>query len=179
MQKTSLFTTKMLTRIGGLVGLSVVLKTYLSLTDGPNWRFTLFGIPLVIIGLMYRPHIAIISGFIVDFIYVMLSPFSFGFNLMTMESISFALIPSLLILLIGYENVKTRHLVLSISLAFIIGFFFNSLQLYIWSGTAMYAYIPIRLVFLIANIVINTLIAPVIYERIILEDLKLDKIIVK
>ena len=98
MQK-SLFTTQMMTRVASLIAISVVLKAYLSFTDGPNWRFSLFGIPLIIIGIMYRPHIAIISGLVVDLIYVMLSPFSWSINLMTLEAISFALIPSLIVLM--------------------------------------------------------------------------------
>ena len=92
MNQASVFTTKMMTRVASLVAISVVLKTYLSLTDGYNWRFSVFGIPLIMLGIMYRPYVAVVAGIAVDFIYVLLSPFSISFNLMTLEAISFALI---------------------------------------------------------------------------------------
>ena len=166
MQK-SLFTTQMMTRVASLIAISVVLKAYLSFTDGPNWRFSLFGIPLIIIGIMYRPHIAIISGLVVDLIYVMLSPFSWSINLMTLEAISFALIPSLIILFLGRESMTSKKLVFSIILANMIGFIFNTIQLAIWARGVgpIIPFIPIRFVIMIVNMFIGSSIMVVLHQR--------------
>jgi len=163
----SMFTTRMMTRLSALIALSVVLKLYLSFTDGPNWRFSLFGIPLVIAGLLFKPHIAIIAGLIVDFIYVLMSPFAWSVNLMTMEAISFALIPSLIVLLIGREKITSKHIVFSVITANIIGFIFNTIQLAIWANGfgPILPFIPIRLVFMITNMFIGSSLMVILYQR--------------
>jgi ECF transporter S component (folate family) len=163
----SMFTTRMMTRLSALIALSVVFKVYLSFTDGPNWRFSLFGIPLVIVGLLFKPHIAIITGLIVDFIYVLLSPFAWSVNLMTMEAISFALIPSLIVLLIGREKITSKHIVFSVILANMIGFIFNTTQLAIWANGfgPILPFIPIRLVFMITNMFIGSSLMVILYQR--------------
>ena len=165
--KKSLFTTQMMTRVASLIAISVVLKTYLSFTDGSNWRFSLFGIPLVIIGLLYRPHVAIISAVIVDFIYILLSPFSWSINLMTMEAISFALIPSLIVLLIGREKITGKYLITTIIVANIIGFVFNTIQLSIWANGfgPILPFIPIRALFMFANMFLGSSLMVVLYAR--------------
>ena len=162
-------TTQTMTRVALLVAISVVLKLYLSVGT-MNWRFSLFGLPLVIIGLMYRPTIAIMAGFIVDFIYASMGPFGFQLNLMTFEAISFALIPSLFV--IGYEYFKetritNKGIVFSIIVAYIFGFMFNSLQLAIWANgfTSIMAYMPIRAAFSIANMALAGLLTVQLYER--------------
>ncbi len=175
MQKNRLMSTKELTRISGLIAISVVLKTYLSVTT-MDWRFSLFGIPLVIIGLLYRPVTAAIAGFIVDLLYVLLSGYSLGLNLMTFEAVSFALVPALIVLFVGRENMTDKKIVLSIGIAFICGFMFNTAQLWIWSKfntQYILAFLPIRGTFTVANIVINAILAPVIYKRVILPELKI------
>jgi ECF transporter S component (folate family) len=167
MQK-SMLSTKMLTRVASLIALSVVLKTYLSLTDGYNWRFSLFGIPLVIIGLMTRPHVAILSGLVVDIIYVMLSPFAWSVNLMTFEAVSFALIPSLMVVFYQRKDlISPKHLVYAVVLANLIGFIFNTSQLAIWANGfgPIIPFIPIRLMFMGTNAIIGAGLIEVLYKR--------------
>lgn len=174
MQQNRLMSTKELTRISGLIAISVVLKTYLSVTT-MDWRFSLFGIPLVIIGLLYRPMTAAVAGFIVDLLYILLSGYSLGVNLMTLEAVSFALVPSLIVLIVGKDNMTNPKIIISVIIAFIFGFVFNTTQLWIWSNynnEYILAFLPIRLTFTTANIVINAIIAPVIYKRVILPELK-------
>lgn len=158
---------KALTKLSSLIALSVVLKVYLSLTDGPNWRFTLYGIPLVIVGLLYRPTEAIIAGFAVDFIYVLLSPFAFTFNLMTLSAISFALIPSVIVLLKGRENIKASDIVTAVVLGNMFAFVFNTTQLYIWGGSGVFAFVPLRLGFMIANMILGAYVTNILYARVI------------
>lgn len=172
MQNVTVMTTKMITRVSLLVSLSVVLKLYLSITDGPNWRLTFFGLPLLILGLMYKPHIAIVAGFVVDFVYVLFSPFAFTFNLMTLEAISFALIPSLIVLIKGKENITNKDLILSVVLANFFGFIFNTTQLYIWGGSGVLAFLPLRSVFMVLNMVLGSFVLIELYKRIELFDLK-------
>ncbi len=173
-------TTKTMTRVALLSAIAILLKLYLSVTDGPNWRFTVFGLPLVIIGLMYRPTIAIMAGFVVDFIFAMLGPWGFQLNLMTFEAISFALVPSLFV--IGYEvlfksEITKKGIVMSIVVAYIFGFIFNTLQLAIWANgfESIIPFIPIRMGFSIANIVFASYITVQLYERLLVHELILRK----
>lgn len=162
-------TTQTITRVALLTAIAVVLKLYLSVGT-MNWRFSLFGLPLVIIGLMYRPTIAIMAGFVVDFIYASLGPFGFQLNLMTFEAISFALVPSLVV--IGYEvfkqsKITNKGIVFSVILAYIFGYMFNTLQLAIWANgfESIIPFMPIRGLFSIVNMTVASLVAIQLYER--------------
>lgn len=162
-------TTKMIARVSILTAISVILKVYLSVTDGPNWRFTIFGIPLIIIGLMYRPHVAVIAGFTVDFIYVLLSPFAFTFNFMTLEAISFALIPSLVVMYYEIhkeQKIDNKGIVFSVVVAALLGFMFNTYQLSIWFGRAgITPFIPLRFGFTLINMVLASYVSVTLYGR--------------
>ena len=168
----SIFTVKTLNRTAILVSMSVVLKSFLSL-DSPEFRLTFYGIPLIILGIMFGPVIGIIGGFIVDWIYVIISPFAFSFNLFTLSAISWALIPALL--LFRKKELSIRGIAIAVILSSLIAFSLNTLQLYIWTGQGIYALLPLRFATMILKLPIQIAVINVLYQRVIVNDLILLK----
>ena len=145
----SRFTTQMLTRTALLVGTSVVLKVFLSL-DSPTFRITFFELPLIILGILFGPVIGLIGGFIVDWIYVLYSPFAFSFNLMTLSTMMWGFIPAVYFLKV--KKVTIFNLSLVITLTSLVAFSLNSVQLYWWYNTGMYAELPLRIATMIIKL---------------------------
>lgn len=170
---SSIFTTRTLNRAAMLIAMSVVLKAFLSI-EGGFFRFTLFSIPLILLGILLGPYIGIIAGFIVDWIYVLISPFAFTFNFMTLSTIAWALIPALF-----FYRKKDLSLIQISSLVIItslIAFSLNTYQLYIWGGSGAFANVPLRLAIMIATWFIQIPVVQVIYQRVIVNEFKLIKI---
>ncbi|MFK5883196.1 MAG: folate family ECF transporter S component [Candidatus Izemoplasma sp.] len=145
----SRFTTQMLTRTALLVGTSIVLKAFLSL-DSPTYRITFFELPLIILGILFGPVIGLIGGFIVDWIYVLYSPFAFSFNLMTLSTMLWGFIPGLYFLKI--KRVSYFNLSIVIILTSLMAFSLNSVQLYLWFNTGMYVELPARIITMVIKL---------------------------
>ena len=174
MQNSSSFlTTKILNRAAILIAMSVVLKVYLSV-EGINFRFTLFSIPLIILGILLGPYVGIIAGFIVDWIYVLISPFAFSFNFMTLSAISWALIPALFFF--RKKDLSLFQISIVVILTSLVAFSLNSYQLYIWGGSGAFVYIPLRLGIMILTWFVQIPVVHVIYQRVIVNEFKLVKI---
>jgi len=173
MQKSSsIFTTKTLNRAAILISMSVVLKAFLSI-EGGFFRFSLFSIPLILLGILLGPYIGIIAGFIVDWIYVLISPFAFTFNFMTLSTIAWALIPALFF----FRKKELSLFQISIVIIFtsLVAFSLNTYQLYIWAGSGALANVPLRLVIMMATWVVQIPVVYVLYQRVIVNELNLIK----
>jgi len=146
---TSLFTTKNLNRAAILIAMSVVLKSYLSITMS-DIRITLYGIPLMILGMLMGPLAALVAGLAVDWLYVITSPFAFSFNLMTVSAMMWGLIPALVFykksIRLNYFNVAIVVIITSL-----IAFTLNTLQLYQWFNVGIYEKLPVRFIIMIAK----------------------------
>ncbi|MBN2605601.1 MAG: folate family ECF transporter S component [Bacilli bacterium] len=170
--QNSIFTTKTLNRAAILIAMSVVLKSFLSI-EGGVFRVTFFDIPLIILGLMLGPLIAIVAGFVVDWIYVLISPFAFSFNLMTLSTISWALIPALFL----FKRKKVSLFKISMVVLFtsLIAFSLNTLQLYIWAGVGAFGDLPLRIGILFVKLPIQIIVIHVLYQRVIALELNILK----
>ncbi len=169
---SSYFTTRTLNRAAMLIAMSIVLKAFLSI-EGGFFRFTLFSIPLIILGILLGPYIGIIAGFIVDWIYVLISPFAFTFNLMTLSTIAWALIPALLFF--RKKNLSLVQIGAVVIFTSLIAFSLNTYQLYIWFGSGIYANIPLRLLIMAATWTIQIPVIHVVYQRVLVYEFKLLK----
>jgi len=168
----SIFTVQTLNRTAILVAMSAVLKTFLSL-ESLEFRLTFYGIPLIILGIMMGPVIGIIGGFVVDWIYVIISPFAFTFNLFTLSAISWALIPALL--LYRRKDLSWKSIAVVVVITSLTAFTFNSLGLYIFYQEGMYAMLPLRFVTLLLKLPIQIAVINILYQRVIIHDLVLLK----
>jgi len=157
-------TTRAITRLALLVSMSILLKSFLSFETGV-FRFSFFDIPLMSIGMMFDPVTAIVAGFIVDFVHVLMSPFAFTFNLMTVSTIMWALIPSLVFYKKQVTLVKIIFVVVFTSL---LAFSLNSLQLYIWYGEGMFAQVPIRLATSLFKMPFQVIALHILYHRVLM-----------
>ena len=168
----SIFTTKTLNRAAMLIAMSVVLKAFLSI-EGGFFRFTLFSIPLILLGILLGPYIGIIAGFIVDWIYVLISPFAFTFNFMTLSTIAWALIPALFFF--RKKDLSLVQISAIIIVTSLLAFSLNTYQLYIWTGSGALANVPLRLVIMMATWVVQIPVVHVLYQRVIINEFKLIK----
>lgn len=162
-----IFTTKTLNRAAILIAMSVVFKSFLSI-EGGVFRISFFDIPLIVLGIMLGPVIAIISGFVVDWIYVLTSPFAFTFNFMTLSTIAWALIPALF--LFRRKNISIFILSIVIILTSIIAFSLNTYQLYIWYGTGAFGDLPVRIVIMLVKLPIQISLINILYKRVLSHD---------
>ena len=128
------------------------------------------------IGLMYRPYVAVVAGVAVDFIYVLLSPFSISFNLMTLEAISFALIPAIIVLIRGRKNITGKDIIFTVILANSLGFIFNTTQLAIWAGSfdAILIFVPVRIGFMVMNMFFGAFVAIEVFRKVIVHEVALE-----
>ncbi|KFZ26699.1 MAG: Folate transporter FolT [Candidatus Izimaplasma bacterium HR2] len=170
---SSFFTTRTLNRAAMLIAMSVVLKAFLSI-EGGFFRFTLFSIPLILLGILLGPYIGIIAGFIVDWIYVLISPFAFTFNLMTLSTIAWALIPALFFF--KKRDLSLVQISAVVVVTSLIAFSLNTYQLYIWAGSGALANVPLRLGIMMLTWGIQIPVVHVIYQRVIVHEFKLIKI---
>ncbi len=132
--------------------LAIVLKYYAIAT--PIVRFSLFEMPLIIIGITYGPFRGATAGFAVDLIYsLFLSPFGFSINLFTVSSISYGLIAGLLLYKHRFE-LKPFRTFLTVSTCLAIAFILNSIWLYYLSGAGMLSAVPMRLLAMVVKVVV-------------------------
>ncbi len=130
--RKSMFTTHTLVRISLLIAMSVMLKSFFSL-ETQIFRLSFFDIPLIILGIFFGPLAALVSGFIVDWMHVLFSPFAFTFNWMTLSTIMWAVIPAIFLYKRQYS---TKTLALVIIFTSFVAFSLNTWQLYRWYGTS-------------------------------------------
>lgn len=158
-------------KIAVLVAIAVVLKVGLSFTIA-TYRFTFYDIPLMIIGMMFGPIAGLIGGFTVDWINILMPNLATGFNLFTVSSMMWGLIPGLFLFKREYSILK---LIIVVFITSVIAFGINSYQLYIWTGEAMFAMLPVRLITLLIKLPIQVMLIDTLYKRVIINELFVQK----
>ena len=169
MQKSR--STRAITRLALLISMSIILKSFMSIETGV-FRFSFFDIPLMSLGMMFDPFSAIMAGFIVDFVHVLISPFAFTFNLMTISTIMWALIPSLFLY---RKTVTLPKIIFVVVFTSFIAFSLNSIQLYIWVGEGMLAQVPLRLLTAFVKMPFQVMALHVLYHRVLMYSFTLVK----
>ena len=114
--KKSIFTTQSLIRVAFFISMSFLLKSFFVLTL-PTYRFSFYDIPLMIIGIMYGPIIAGLSGLIVDWFNILVPNYATGFNLFTISTMMWGIIPG--ILLFGRKKLSMIRIILTVFLTLI------------------------------------------------------------
>jgi ECF transporter S component (folate family) len=150
---------RVLTFAGMLTALSFVLKLYLSFTTF-DLRITFYEIPILIgsifLGPLYGLFIAIAS----DFVYITLAGFPFS-PFMALSAAMWGVIPFVL------KNRVDRPFILFgvIAITSLIAFSLNSYQLYLWTGSGMWALFPLRLLIVILKWPLQVMIVKILYQR--------------
>jgi len=149
---------------GTFAAMGVALKVF-SLTTA-TFRLSVYDIPLFIGGMVLGPAYGLLIGFVVDWLYVMISPFAFSFNLMTISAMLWGLMGGLLFY--RRKTLPPVKLVIVLVVTSLLAFGLNSLQLYIWFGPGMFAEMPFRIVAMTLKWPIQFLAIKLIYERVLL-----------
>jgi len=162
--------THVLTRVAILVSMSIVLKVFLAFTLA-DYRFSFYDIPIMMTGIMFGPMLGAMSGFIVDWINILMPNLATGFNLFTVSSMMWGIIPGLL--LFGREKITLTRIIITTVVTSFICFGINTVQLYQWMGNGIYGALWARVITLFIKLPIQVIILEVIYKRVIIFDLKL------
>ncbi len=171
-KKKSLFTTQSLTRVAILVSMSFLLKSFFVLTL-PTYRFTFYDIPLMISGIMYGPIIGGLSGLIVDWFNILVPNYATGFNLFTISSMMWGIIPGLL--LFGRKDLSLVRIINAVLITSIIVFSINTYQLYLFIGSGMLAELPFRVATLVIKLPIQVALIDILFKRVLVWNLKFAK----
>ncbi len=150
---------------GFFAAIAIVFKTYFAVTT-LEFRFTFYDIPLFLSGMLLGPGLGLIIGFVTDWIYVLLHPFAFSFNLMTVSTMLWGFVGGIFYFKRDHP-VKVLPLFLIIASTSIIVFTLNSIQLYVWFGPGMIAQIPIRLITLIIKWPIQVYVIHFMQQRVL------------
>ena len=170
--KKSIFTTQSLTRVAILISMSFLLKSFFVLTL-PSYRFTFYDIPLMITGIMYGPLVGGLSGLIVDWFNILVPNYATGFNLFTISSMMWGIIPGLL--LFGRKELSMKRIVSAVVITSVVCFSINSYQLYLFMGSGMLAELPFRIATLLIKLPIQVLILDILFKRVIVWNLSFAK----
>lgn len=170
MQKESMFSTRVIVRLGLLISMAVVLKVLFSFTIS-TYRFTFYDIPLMISGVMFGPIGGAIAGFGTDVGNIIYPNLATGFNLMTISSIMWGFIPGLLLF---KKNIKISNIIFTVLITSILCFGINTVQLYLWFGPQVLhvAQLAPRIGTLFVKLPIQVFVLGVLYFRVIVFELK-------
>lgn len=146
---------------GLLASMSIVVKIFLSFTTY-ELRISFYEIPLFIAGIVLGPFLAGVSGFAVDWTYVMVHPMAFTFNLFTVSAMLWGIVPGLVFFGKKVTLTKVILTVITISMG---TFILNSIQLYIFAGPGMLAQVPARLLIMVLKWPIQVPVIYFIYEK--------------
>ncbi len=148
---------------GMFAAMGVVLKVF-AITTG-EFRASFYDLPLFLGGIVLGPIFGLIMGFAVDWLYVMIHPLAFSFNLMTVSTMLWGFMGGL----IFYQKKHLNIFLLSATIiaTSLIAFSLNSIQLYIWAGSGMFAKIPLRLLSLVIKLPIQITVIKYLHERVI------------
>ncbi len=173
MQKSkSLFTTQSLTRVAILIAMSFLLKSFFVLTL-PSYRFTFYDIPLMITGIMYGPIIGGLSGLIVDWFNILVPNYATGFNLFTLSSMMWGIIPGLL--LFGRKELSMARIINAVLITSIVAFSINTYQLYLFMGSGFLAELPFRVATLLIKLPLQVMVLDILFKRVIVWNLSFVK----
>lgn len=150
---------------GIFAAMGIVLKTFAITTL--EFRFSFYDIPLFIGGMLLGPGFGLIIGFVTDWIYVLIHPFAFTFNLMTVSTMIWGFIAGLAFY--GkLANLNMVKLTVVIVVTSFIAFLLNSVQLYWWFGSGMFAQLPLRFITMVIKWPIQVFAIKLIYDRVLI-----------
>lgn len=172
MQKRFIFTTKQLTKMGLLLAMAVVLKSFLSFETG-SFRFTFYEIPVMVIGILFGPIIGGVLGFVNDVLHMMFSPFAYSFNVFTLSNMVWAIVPGVLLF---RKKITIKKVLISVIIAGSMAFVLNTIGIKHFRGIGeMYATLPYRFLVLLIKIPFDTYLINTIYQRVLVSELRLLK----
>lgn len=148
---------------GMFAAMGIVLKVF-AITTG-EFRASFFDVPLFLGGIVLGPVYGLIIGFVVDWLYVMIHPLAFSFNLMTVSTMLWGLMGGLIFY--QKKQLNTLLLIATIVITSVIAFSLNSIQLYIWLGPGMFAQVPFRLLTMAIKWPIQVFAIKLLHERVI------------
>lgn len=153
---------RMLILAGMFASMGVVLKHFALTTY--EFRFSFYDIPLFLGGMFLGPVFGLMIGFVVDWVYVLTSPWAFSFNFFTLSAMTWGLMGGLFFYL--PKTLSVKKLAVIIVLTSLIAFSFNSWQLYIMQNTGMFAFLPFRIVSMILKWPLQVYALSIIYKRV-------------
>jgi ECF transporter S component (folate family) len=122
-------------------------------------RISFYDIPLILGSLLFGPVIGGIIGFASDFAYITMAGFPFSFW-MALSAVTWGVLPFII-----YRQDNTLFLTLSIIITSIITFSFNTYQLYVWTGSGVFALLPLRLLVLVLKWPVQIAIIKILKDR--------------
>lgn len=167
--------TRILVRTSLLVSMSVVLKVFFSFTL-TTFRFTFYDIPLIVSGIMFGPMVGAVSGFVTDVANIVYPNLATGFSLFTVSSMMWGIVPGLLLF---KRKLNILNITIVILITSILCFSINTMALYLMfpDTTLQWAFLAPRIAVLIVKLPIQVAVIGVLYERVVVNDLKkLDKV---
>ena len=171
--KKSIFTTRSLTRVAILIAMSFLLKSFFVFTL-PNFRFSFYDIPLMVVGTMYGPLIGGFSGLIVDWFNILVPNLATGFNLFTIESMIWGIIPGLL--LYGRKELSLKRITFTVLITSVIAFSIVSFQLFLFRGYGFIADLPFRIARDIIKLPIQVMLIDILFRRVLVWNLDFAKL---
>ena len=147
---------------GLFVGLVFVSKLYLSFTTD-QFRFSFHDIPIVLSGLLLGPYLGSVVAFVADLLYAMQSGFPFSF-LMNLSDVVWGLLAGLF-LYTRKDNLTVGWVSAVVIVTSLISFGINSIQLYIWFNTGMFAALPTRIIAMVIKWPITVTAVMLVYPR--------------
>ncbi len=153
---------RMLVLAGMFASMGVILKHFALTTY--EFRFSFYDLPLFLGGMFLGPLFGLMIGFVVDWVYVLTSPWAFSFNFFTLSAMTWGFMGGLFVYLPKQLNIKKLALV--VITTSLIAFSFNTWQLYIMQNTGIFAALPFRIIAMILKWPIQVYALHMIYTRI-------------
>lgn len=153
---------RMLVLAGMFASMGVILKHFALTTY--EFRFSFYDLPLFLGGMFLGPVFGLVIGFVVDWVYVLTSPWAFSFNFFTLSAMTWGLMGGLFFYLPKHLSIKKLTFV--VIFTSLIAFSFNTWQLYIMQNTGMFAALPFRITAMILKWPIQVYALNMIYNRI-------------
>lgn len=143
-----------------LAAVGYILKVVGQITTTDAFSIRLSDIPIMFSGIITGPIFGALTGFIVDILYLI--TYGYGFNLMTITSIMWGLIPGLYFMFFKY---KFRRLIVVVIITSIVCFSINTYQLYLWQDEAYKVLLPYRAGIAILKLPIQIFTIDMLYKR--------------
>ncbi|MFP4078254.1 MAG: folate family ECF transporter S component [Bacillota bacterium] len=149
---------------GSFAAMAIVLKLLFSLTTW-EFRISFYELPLILAGLALGPALGFAAGFVTDWVYVMMHPMAFSFNLFTVS----AMLWGGAFGLFHFKKIPINLVTLSVVIVSVslVTFTLNTIQLYLVTGPGVFANAPFRLLITIIKWPIQIGSIYFIYQKVI------------
>ncbi len=122
---------------------------------------------------MYGPIIGGLSGLIVDWFNILVPNYATGFNLFTLSSMMWGIIPGLL--LFGRKELSMARIINAVLITSIVAFSINTYQLYLFMGSGFLAELPFRVATLLIKLPLQVMVLDILFKRVIVWNLSFVK----